>query len=644
MNRLKYVEFAPGVREIPNGLVLSEIFESNHSSLVQSSSIEPAKEPKSEGTEKRRNRKAKEPKSEGTEKRRNRKAKEPKSEGTVKKVIPLSQFIMNKKKPTGKKDNSLRRRAEEVLAGKIEKLKKIPFDDIKKLIHELQVYQIELEMQNEELRKAQSKIEESRSKYIDLYDFAPIGYCTMDKNGIIIEANLTLSSLLGVERKLLLRRPFAFFVMNGFKGYFFSHLQKVFASDDKQMCELNLMGKNGTRNSVFLESIATRDSEGTAFCRSAISNVTDRKQAEEALRISESTYRLLLESLPQRIFYKDRNFVYQSCNMNLANDLHIKPDEIRGKTDYDLYPIECAIKYRMVDTKVMKSGKVHETEETYTKDGKECVIHIVTTPVRDEKGYVVGILGIFWDITEKIALQKEAEHTRHLAALGELAAGVGHEINNPITGIINCAQILLNKSSEGSREKDIAGRIKKEGDRIAMIVNRLLMFAWPLNQEKKSRVKTYDIIKDTLILSEAQLRKEGIHLRVNIPQNLPELYAYPQQIEQVFLNIISNARYALNQKYPEHHDNKLLEITGEEITIDGLRYVRITFYDHGTGIPAGIKDKVMTPFFTTKPRGIGTGLGLSISHGIINDHGGKLLIESVDGKFTKVFIILPVIS
>ncbi|WKZ14850.1 MAG: PAS domain-containing protein [Candidatus Jettenia caeni] len=604
---------------------------------------------KSEGIKKRRDQKAKGSKSEGIKKRRDQKAKGSKSEGIKKrrdqkaKVTNILTY-MNKKKSQKKEDNSLRRRAEEILEEKDTELQKIPSRDIKKLIHELQVYQIELEMQNEELRKAQSRIEESRSKYVDLYDFAPVGYCTMDRNGVIVEANLTLSSLLSVERKLLLRNPFSLFVAKGFKSYFYRHLQEVFLNGNKHMCELNMMGKDGTPYSVFLESIAIKDSKGTEFCRSVISNITDRRQAEEALRISESTYRLLMDSLPQHIFYKDRNFVYQSCNKSLADDLHIKPDEIRGKTDYDLYPAERAMKYRMDDIKLVKSGRTQETEETYIREGKECIIHIVRTPVKDEKGDVMGILSISWDITEKVLLQKEAEHTRHLAALGELAAGVGHEINNPITGIINCAQILLNKSSEGSREKDIAGRIKKEGDRIATIVSRLLMFTWPINQERKSKVKTCDIIKDTLILSEAQLRKEGIHIRVTIPQNLPELHTHPQQLEQVFLNIISNARYALNQKYPETHDNKLLEITGEEITIDDLRYVRITFYDHGTGIPAGIKDKVMTPFFTTKPRGIGTGLGLSISHGIINDHGGKLLIESVEGKFTKVFIILPVIS
>ncbi|MBI5663679.1 MAG: HAMP domain-containing histidine kinase [Nitrospirae bacterium] len=108
------------------------------------------------------------------------------------------------------------------------------------------------------------------------------------------------------------------------------------------------------------------------------------------------------------------------------------------------------------------------------------------------------------------------------------------------------------------------------------------------------------------------------------------------------MNIISNARYALNQKYPGEHKNKILEIRCKEIMISERPYVRISFNDRGTGIPEKLLDKVMNPFYSTKPSNIGTGLGLSISHSIIKNHEGKLTIDSVEGKFTKVIIELPV--
>lgn len=370
--------------------------------------------------------------------------------------------------------------------------------------------------------------------------------------------------------------------------------------------------------------------------------IQEQKQAKEALRASESKYRLLLENLPQRIFYKDKSLIYISCNENLALDLHIQPQEIHGRTDYDLFPKEFADKYRTDDRKIVESGQPADIEEKYFINGKELTVRMVKTPIRDENGNILGILGIFWDITEKVALEREAIRNKQLAALGELAASVAHEINNPLTGIINYAQILYNKNSEGGKERDIANRIIREGDRIAGIVQSLLSFARASDgKEKRSIVSIQEILSDTLILAKAQLRKDGIKIKLDIPHDLPKILAHAYQIQQVFLNAISNARYALNEKYPETHENKILEILGEKATVDGNPYVKITFYDHGTGIPDDIRDKVINAFFTTKPRGKGTGLGLSISQTIIKEHCGKLFIDSIEGKFTKMIIMLP---
>lgn len=371
-------------------------------------------------------------------------------------------------------------------------------------------------------------------------------------------------------------------------------------------------------------------------------DITERKNREVALQKSKDKYRMLLDNLPQKIFYKDRNSTYISCNESFARDLHIKLNELQGKTDYDLFPKELADKYRAGDKRIMESGQTEEREEKYCKDGKELIVHSVKTPLKDESGRSIGILGIFWDVTEKVALEEEAILNRQLAALGELAAGIGHEINNPVMGIINYAQILANESKEKSMERDMAYRIMKEGDRIANIVKTLLHFARPGSKRERHCVGINEILSDTLLLSEAQLRKEGIRVKLNISPNLPYLPMQPQQIQQAFLNAISNARYALNQKYPEMNNDKILEILGEKTISDNCPHVKITFYDHGTGIPAAIREKVLDPFFTTKPRGTGTGLGLSISHNIIKDHGGKLLIDSIEGEYTKITFILPV--
>lgn len=160
-------------------------------------------------------------------------------------------------------------------------------------------------------------------------------------------------------------------------------------------------------------------------------------------------------------------------------------------------------------------------------------------------------------------------------------------------------------------------------------------------KEEKATCYLDEIFSDTLPLIEAQTRKEGIHLKMIIPESI-KVRVHLQQIQKVLLNIISNARFALNQKYPETHENKIVEITCEELTVDNSPFVRIIFSDRGIGIPSNIIGKVVTPFFSTKPSCLGPGLGLSISHGIITEHGGKLLISSVEGEYTRIAIDLPI--
>ncbi len=267
---------------------------------------------------------------------------------------------------------------------------------------------------------------------------------------------------------------------------------------------------------------------------------------------------------------------------------------------------------------------------------------------RDERGRALRMIGMHLDITqrkhvEKALVDSRAESTRsaHLASIGELASGVAHEINNPINSIINLSQVLVNECNSLSVEHNMAQRILMEGDRIATIVGSLLSFASDKNEEK-IHFTLYKVVNEALALTQAQLRNSGIELQKRVSSDLPEIIGHPQRIQQVFLNLISNARYALNQKNPAKGEGrKLLDISAEQITIDDKPYVRTVFLDTGTGVAADIIHRVLEPFFSTKPAGQGTGLGLSVSHGIIRDHNGKLSIESSEGKFTKIIIDLP---
>lgn len=265
----------------------------------------------------------------------------------------------------------------------------------------------------------------------------------------------------------------------------------------------------------------------------------------------------------------------------------------------------------------------------------------VSAATRADDGSPKTVLVIYRDVTEKKLLEAETARACQLASVGELAAGVAHEINNPINGIINCAQMLIDEDDISTEQTEIAQRILKAGGRIAMIVRNLLSFARD-HEEGPASVHIQHILSDSLDLTETQLRNDGIDLRVDIPAETPLILARNHKVQQVFLNIISNARYALNQRYAGADKNKILEISATTVNDNGRPCVCLVFQDHGTGISEDIVDRICDPFFSTKPPGDGTGLGLSVSHSIIRDHGGRLSFDSVSGKGAKVIVHLPI--
>lgn len=369
-----------------------------------------------------------------------------------------------------------------------------------------------------------------------------------------------------------------------------------------------------------------------------------RKGAEETLRQSEARYRrlsqefhTLLDAIPDVLLLLSPDLKVLWANRGAASEFHRDVEELIGRKCYSLWhgrTEPCPDCHAVLS---FSSGEALNSRRT---DARGRILDSRVFPIRDEAGMVRNAILVVSDITEKTSLQAEAMRASHLASLGELAAGVAHEINNPINGIINYAQILLNRSGGGA-EADIYERIIREGDRIANIVRSLLSFA----RERRDEMVLVDlrkILHDTLILTEAQINKDGIHLFMSVSEDLPSVMANPQQIQQVFLNLISNARYALNQKYPVVDDRKRLAIAAEKAPAGGDAAIRVVFEDQGVGIPDDIADRVMNPFFSTKPAGQGTGLGLSISHGIIKNHGGKITIESKAGQFTRVIVDLPV--
>lgn len=389
-----------------------------------------------------------------------------------------------------------------------------------------------------------------------------------------------------------------------------------------------------------MELVKVRTVELTTANRQLQQEIADRNEAVKALHTSEKQYRMLVDTMNEGLALIDEAGVLAYVNDKYCDMLGYSRGELLGCPETD-FVLERDRKIAEGQMERCRRGEQNSSDLIYRrKDGQEVFTIRSSRPIFGEDHRFLGSFAVVMDMTKRITLQKEAMRAAHLASLGELAAGVAHEINNPINGIINYARILRNQIDAESGERDIAGRILKEGRRIADIVRGLLSFARDGEKDKKP-VHLGEILSDSIGLTGSQLKKEGIALDIAIPSDFPEIIANPKQIQQVFMNVLINARYALNQKYAGPHENKRLEILGEATSIERSPFVRITFHDHGTGIPANIIDKVKDPFFSTKPSGQGTGLGLSISHGIVSDHGGKLTIESTEGEFTKVAIDLP---
>lgn len=206
--------------------------------------------------------------------------------------------------------------------------------------------------------------------------------------------------------------------------------------------------------------------------------------------------------------------------------------------------------------------------------------------------------------------------------------------------MINYAELISEKTDNAELRK-FALAIMKEGNRVAGIIKDLLYFARQ-EQESHSPARMEDIIDASLNLVGAVLRKDQITLEKDIPKNLPQVRCRSQQIEQVIINLLTNAKDALNQRYKGYHEDKLIKIEVKKFEKDGIEWIGTTIEDHGVGISEENMRQIFNPFFTTKPRDVGTGLGLSVSYGIVKEHHGELTVESEPGKYTKFHLNLRV--
>jgi signal transduction histidine kinase len=251
-------------------------------------------------------------------------------------------------------------------------------------------------------------------------------------------------------------------------------------------------------------------------------------------------------------------------------------------------------------------------------------------------------LSISTDVTERKRLEARLRQQQRLESVGTLASGVAHEINNPVQGILNYAELIAECPNDPETVREFAGEIERESNRVAAIVRKLLAFSRQEPEQSFEHCTVRSVIDDTLALVHAVLRKDQITVDIDVPEGLPQIECRIQQIQQVIMNLVTNARDALNERYQPFDEAKRIAIRARAPTRDGRMWVRISVADRAGGIPKDVRARIFDPFFTTKGREQGTGLGLAVSHGIAVDHGGELSVESELGIGSTFHLDLPV--
>ncbi|MHB8792955.1 MAG: GAF domain-containing protein [Thermoleophilia bacterium] len=265
-------------------------------------------------------------------------------------------------------------------------------------------------------------------------------------------------------------------------------------------------------------------------------------------------------------------------------------------------------------------------------DGR--TLELLVDPVYDDEGMPAGAVHFLRDITEAKRLRQQLLQSEKMIAVGQLVAGVAHEINNPLTGVIGYAQLLLKRDIDDQAKKDAEG-IYREAERATRIVRHLLSFARKHQPERKN-VDINAVIRESVELKAYEMRVNNIAMETDLDASLPMTVADPHQLQQVFVNLISNAEQAML----DFRGSGLLKIS--TALVDDR--IQVSFVDNGPGISEEIADRVFDPFFTTKDVGKGTGLGLSVCYGVAQDHGGRIWAETVKGQGAKVTVELPVIE
>jgi two-component system, NtrC family, sensor kinase len=359
----------------------------------------------------------------------------------------------------------------------------------------------------------------------------------------------------------------------------------------------------------------------------------DQQERAAELKLLKEFNESIIESINVGLLAVDLEGRVTRLNSALEHILDLRRDAAVGRRVEDLFSEDFADTLKQV---LGKDGwRLKEIRNIYklhtaTRGNRSLVLNIALAPLQDGQGQT-GALVVLEDVTARISLEEQLQQREKLSSIGLLAAGVAHEVNTPLTGVSSYTQMLLGMLNETDPKHALLQKVRTQAERATNIVNNLLNFSRTGSATEFCEVNVARVLDDTLQLLEPQLRRSQIELVRRYDQDAPEAYANAGKLQQVFTNLILNARDAIPG------GGRIIVAT--ETADDGSLVAEIS--DTGIGIAPENVAKIYDPFFTTKGVGQGTGLGLAVSYGIVQEHGGHIAVDSTPGQGTTFRITLP---
>ena len=510
---------------------------------------------------------------------------------------------------------------------------------------ELEAQQKELQYKNRELREYQKEIEKSQKKYIELYDLAPTGYLTINKESKIFEINLKGARLLEDERSNLIDSNFKDFVDKEMVSVLDYFLDQIFENKTSTGCEIKLKTKVGKSVFVYLEG-SVGDEKPKCFL--SMVDITELKMAQLALKESEELYHSLLRTSPDGILITDlTGRITEASDVAyelLGNRENSKIENLHFIRFIPKTSLKDIVKIRQA---IKREGMVQNLELKLKRtDNSEFIGEISCSQIKGQDGKLKAYMTDIRNISERKLLEKQIRHSERMAGIGELATGMAHEINQPLNTIsLSIDNIIYSMDNKTLTDNYLKNKINKVFDNISRIKNIIDHVRTFSRDHEDFGQLEFDInksIKSSISMISEQMSHKGIELIFNESELIPIIKGNTHRFEQVMLNLLINAKDAIEEKKIKENKNfdKRIDITTSYLN----NQIKIEVKDNGIGMPTEIIDKVLLPFYTTKAPGEGTGLVLSISYGIIKELNGEIEIQSEVTKGTIIKIIIPIIS